>query len=101
MGFESFKAMLPDLGTLYDLVILLRDSEKNRKLFAPYADTKGLTIRCMNRMNCGSIRKKSRKLMNETQMPLFDSYVFCKHDKLITLAKCQCGRLPIFNFVRA
>ena len=33
MGFESFKAMLPDLGTLYDLRILLRDSEKNRKLF--------------------------------------------------------------------
>ena len=36
MGFESFKAMLPDLGKLYDLVLLLRDSEKNRKLFAPY-----------------------------------------------------------------
>ena len=44
MGFESFKAMLPDLGKLYDLVLLLRDSEKNRKLFAPYMDTKGLTI---------------------------------------------------------
>ncbi len=37
MGFESFKAMLPDLATLYNLVILVRDSEKNRKLFAPYA----------------------------------------------------------------
>ena len=44
MGFESFKAMLPDLGTLYDLRILLRDSEKNRKLFAPFAETKGLSI---------------------------------------------------------
>ena len=44
MGFESFKAMVPDLGKLYDLVLLLRDSEKNRKLFAPYMDTKGLTI---------------------------------------------------------
>ena len=44
MGFESFKAMLPDLGKLYDLVLLLRDSEKNRKLFAPYMDTKGLHI---------------------------------------------------------
>ena len=44
MGFESFKQMLPDLGKLYDLVLLLRDSEKNRKLFAPYMDTKGLHI---------------------------------------------------------
>ena len=51
MGFESFKAMLPDLGTRYDLVILLRDSEKNRKLFAPYADTKGLTIRWGDLLN--------------------------------------------------
>ena len=44
MGFESFKAMMPDLGKLYDLVILLRDSEKNRNLFAPYMDTPGLTV---------------------------------------------------------
>ena len=44
MGFESFKAMLPDLGELYDLVLLLRDSEKNRNLFAPYMDAPGLTI---------------------------------------------------------
>ena len=44
MGFESFKQMLPDLGKLYDLVLLLRDSEKNRKLFAPYLDTPGLSI---------------------------------------------------------
>ena len=44
MGFESFKQMLPDLGKLYDLVLLLRNSEKNRKLFAPYLDTPGLSI---------------------------------------------------------
>ena len=45
MGFESFKAMLPDLGTNYELVILVRDSEKNHKLFDPYKETKGLTVR--------------------------------------------------------
>ena len=44
MGFESFKAMLADIGTLYDLVILIRDSEKNRKLFERYIGTKGITV---------------------------------------------------------
>ena len=33
MGFESFKQMLPDVGRLYDLVILVRNSEKNHSLF--------------------------------------------------------------------
>ena len=44
MGFESFKAMLPDIGKLYDLTVLLRDSEKNHKLFAPYEGLEGFRI---------------------------------------------------------
>ena len=46
MGYESFKAMLPDIGKLYDLIILVRDSEKNRSLFEPHKDKKGLTVLC-------------------------------------------------------
>jgi len=45
MGYESFKMMLPDLGNLYDLLILVRDSDKNRKLFERYIGKKGLKIR--------------------------------------------------------
>ena len=44
MGYESFKQMLPDVGKLYDLVILVRDSDKNRQLFERYIGTKGITI---------------------------------------------------------
>ncbi len=44
MGFESFKQMLPDLGDIYDLVILVRDSEKNHNLFDAYESQKGLQI---------------------------------------------------------
>ena len=44
MGFESFRQMLPDIGDKYNLVLLLRDSDKNRNLFAPYIQQKGLTI---------------------------------------------------------
>ena len=44
MGFESFKQMLPDLGDVYDLVILVRDSEKNHNLFDGYENKKGLQI---------------------------------------------------------
>ncbi len=44
MGYESFKAMLPDLGKLYDLLILVRDSEKNRQLFERYIGTPGILI---------------------------------------------------------
>ncbi len=57
MGFESFKAMLPDLGTLYNLVILVRDSEKNRKLFAPYTEQKGLSIVWGDLLNKDDVRK--------------------------------------------
>ena len=45
MGYESFRKMLADLGNLYDLLILVRDSDKNRKLFERYIGTKGLKIR--------------------------------------------------------
>ena len=44
MGSESFKQMLPDLGKLYDLVILVRDSEKNHSMFDEYTNRNGLTI---------------------------------------------------------
>ena len=36
MGYESFKQMLPDIGKLYKLIILVRDSEKNHDLFDRY-----------------------------------------------------------------
>ena len=51
MGYESFKAMLPDIGKLYDLVILVRDSEKNHRLFDPHEGTQGLTIRYGDLLN--------------------------------------------------
>ncbi len=44
MGHESFRQMLPDLGKIYNLVILVRDSGKNHKLFDSYQDQEGLTI---------------------------------------------------------
>ena len=44
MGQESFKQMLPDLGKNYELLILVRDSEKNHALFDEYAHQTGLTI---------------------------------------------------------
>lgn len=43
MGFASLKEMVKDLDR-QDIVILARDSEKNRKLLAPYLSTKGLEI---------------------------------------------------------
>lgn len=45
MGQESFKQMLPDIGNLYNLILLVRDSEKNHNLFEPYKDIKGLTVK--------------------------------------------------------
>jgi len=43
MGMESLKAMLKDLN-LYNLRILVRDSEKNRKIMEPDEGTEGLEI---------------------------------------------------------
>lgn len=43
MGFASLKAMLED-SDKQDIVILARESEKNRKILAPYINTKGLEI---------------------------------------------------------
>ena len=45
MGYESFRQMLPDVGKLYNLVILVRDSDKNRKLFERYIGTKGVLVK--------------------------------------------------------
>ena len=45
MGQESFKAMLPDVGKIYDLLILVRDSEKNHRLFGPHEGLSGLTVK--------------------------------------------------------
>lgn len=43
MGFASLREMVKDLNK-QDIVILARDSEKNRNLLAPYLSTKGLGI---------------------------------------------------------
>ena len=43
MGFASLKEMLKDADK-QDIVILARDSEKNRKILAPYGNTAGLEI---------------------------------------------------------
>lgn len=43
MGFASLKEMVKDLDK-QDIVILARDSEKNRKLLAPYLSAEGLSI---------------------------------------------------------
>lgn len=44
MGMESLKQMMPDVGKAYDLVVLVRDSEKNRKEMAPFEGKEGLEI---------------------------------------------------------
>lgn len=43
MGMESLKAMLKDLN-LYNLRVLVRDSERNCKIMEPYEGTEGLEI---------------------------------------------------------
>lgn len=43
MGFESLKQMMNDLEKL-NLTILVRDSEKNRRILEPYRDTEELKI---------------------------------------------------------
>lgn len=43
MGFASLKEMLKDTDK-QDIVILARDSEKNRKILDPYRNTAGLEI---------------------------------------------------------
>lgn len=45
MGYESFKAMLPDIGKTYDLVVLVRNSDKNHKLFDSHEGLSGLTVK--------------------------------------------------------
>ena len=57
MGFESFKAMKDDIGNKYELVLLLRDSEKNRNLFQPYAGLKGLSIVWGDLLNKEDVKK--------------------------------------------
>lgn len=44
MGMASLKQMLPDVGEAYDLVVLVRDSEKNRSEMAPFEGTSGLEV---------------------------------------------------------
>jgi nucleoside-diphosphate-sugar epimerase len=51
MGFESFKAMSDDIGSLFDLLILVRDSEKNHGLFDCYKDKNGLIVRYGDLLN--------------------------------------------------
>ena len=51
MGFESFKAMFPDIGVKYDLLILVRDSDKNHKLFDQYKNKNGLIVKYGDLLN--------------------------------------------------
>ena len=51
MGYASFQKMLPDLGRLYDLLILVRDSDKNRKLFERWIGTPGIRVRFGDLLN--------------------------------------------------
>lgn len=51
MGYESFKVMLPDLGKLYNLIILVRDSDKNRRLFERYIGTPGILVKFGDLLN--------------------------------------------------
>ena len=51
MGYESFKQMLPDAGKLYNLVILVRDSDKNRRLFERYIGTPGVLVKFGDLLN--------------------------------------------------
>ena len=51
MGYESFKAMQPDLGKFYDLVILVRDSEKNRQLFERHIGYPGILVKFGDLLN--------------------------------------------------
>ncbi len=57
MGFESFKQMLPDIGKIYDLIILVRDSEKNHSLFDSYEGMKGLSIRFGDLLNKDDVKE--------------------------------------------
>ena len=51
MGYESFMQMLSDCGKLYDLVILVRDSDKNRKLFERYIGHPGVLVKFGDLLN--------------------------------------------------
>lgn len=42
MGMEPLKQMMPDVGKAYDLVVLVRDSEKSRREMAPFESKEGL-----------------------------------------------------------
>ena len=44
MGYESFKAMLPDLGKLYDLIVFDLDTEKNRSQYERYIGTPEIQV---------------------------------------------------------
>lgn len=44
MGMASLRQMVPELGDAYDLVALVRDSEKNRGEMAPFEGTRGLEV---------------------------------------------------------
>ena len=44
MGMASLKQMLPDVGDKYELVVLVRDSKKNRAEMAPFEGTSGLEV---------------------------------------------------------
>ena len=51
MGYESFRLMKEDAGKRYNLVVLVRDSDKNRKLFERYIGTEGIFIKFGDLLN--------------------------------------------------
>ena len=61
MGYESFKAMKPDCGTLYDLILLVRDSDKNRRLFEQYIGTPGILVKFGDLMNKEDVKDCVRR----------------------------------------
>ena len=55
MGFASLKEMLKDTDK-QDIVVLARDSKKNRNLLAPYMNTAGLTVQWGDLNDYGKVR---------------------------------------------
>jgi len=60
MGMASLKAMLPSVGHEYDLSVLVRDSEKNRKEMEPFVDVDGLDVVWGDLQDVGVLRDALR-----------------------------------------
>ena len=45
MGLASLEAMMRDAGSAYELALIVRDTERNHEILAPYLGAKGLSFR--------------------------------------------------------